>query len=186
MRPPRIPRPIPELVQALDGHVRLLKSYYVPAFQQSDLDYLGEVAGKLRVLIYEHSRSRNTPLLLGLMDELGVEIRFTLNGPPATTTRAPISLREYLDLTAYAIRTPSRGLVELTNKQLIGVWSQQHGAAHEDWDLDEEFVLMRDCGVYLGGQAAIAASLRVITNTVLHVADEFLNRAEIKAMLTLP
>lgn len=176
--PQRVRREIPDLVEALRRHVRLLKDFASKAFQESDLSYLGEVAAKLRLLVYE--QGRNKPLLLALMDEFGLDIRIKLGGPPVRPPPGQpgpgdeVSLREYLGLTAYGIRTPSRGYVELTKKQLIGIWAAQHGAAHEDWELQEEFALARDSVIYIGGIPELAAELRVTTQTVLHFAETFL------------
>jgi hypothetical protein len=172
MRTQRVRRPIPELLQRLDQHVKLLREYAVRAFNEGDEAYLGEVAAKLRLLVYE--RGQNTPLLLALMDELKIEVPIVLDlpGPP----RPPISLREYLEGTAFAIRVSSGEMVDRSNKEIIGIWAQQHGAAHEDWELSEEFVAARGCGVEIGGRSALAASLRVITNTVLYVATEFFRK----------
>lgn len=78
-----IQREIPDLVEALQRHVRLLKEYAVKAFEDANSDYFGEVAGKLRLLLYDGGM--NTPLLLKLMDEFSADIRITLGGPPVQT-----------------------------------------------------------------------------------------------------
>ena len=176
--PQRIRRDIPDLVEALRRHVKLLKDFAAKAFNKGDNNYLGEVAAKLRLLVYE--QGRNKPLLLALMDEFGLDIPIKLGGPPIKPVPGQpgpgdeVSLRQYLGLTAYGIRTPSRGFVQLTKKELIGIWAAQHGAAHEDWELQEEFAVARDCGIYIGGTPALAAELRVTTESVLYVAEKFL------------
>src|SRR5206468_13095319 len=96
-----------------------------------------------KLLVYE--RGRNKPLLLSLMDEFSLEIPITLGGPPITPEPGKpgpgdqVTLREYLGLIAYGISTPSSGFVTLTKKELIGIWAQENGAAHEDWSLDEPY-----------------------------------------------
>jgi hypothetical protein len=171
-RTPRIARPEPELLRALEQHTRLLRDYANRAFNEGDDAYLGEVAGKLRVLVYEEGRNR--PLLLALMDTLRIDVPIVLDGPGGPFP--PITLREYLDGTAFAIRISSGELVDRSYKQVIGLWAQQHGASHEDWTLSEEFMTARDSELFLGGQPALAAVLRCVTNTVLYAADEFFRR----------
>ncbi len=174
----RVPREIPDLVDSLRRHVKLLREFSVRAFQGGDSDYLGEVAAKLRLLV--HEKGHNKPLLLALMDEFEMDIPITLGGPPIKLSPGQpspgdqVSVRQYLNLTAYGVRVPSRGFVEITKKDLIAIWAQQHGAAHEDWDLQEEFAIVRNSGLFIGGLPALAAELRVTTETVLHVADKFL------------
>ena len=115
----RIPRDKAEMLDALRMHVRLLRDYSHRAFMDSNYDYLGEVAGKLRLLVYE-SRS-NTPLLLKLMDEFGVEVPITMRGPPYMSGKQ-LSLREYLSDLAAAVRVESGELVEFSKMELIGNW----------------------------------------------------------------
>ena len=80
MKRPRVPREIEELVEALRQHTDLLADYGQRAFGGGDERYLGEVAGKLRLLVYD--RGRNRPLLLDLMQAFGLDVQVTLNGPP--------------------------------------------------------------------------------------------------------
>lgn len=182
--PPRIPRDIPDLVETLQRHVKLLKEFAIRAFEDGDYDYLGEIAAKLRLLVYE--QGRNKPLLLALMDEFGLDVLIEMGGPPIERPvgwPAPgdqISLRQYLNLFAYGIRAPSGAWVELIKKEIIGIWAQQHGAAHEDWELDQAFKLARDSGLFLGGRPALAAELRTTTEAVISAADRFIG------MLTPP
>jgi hypothetical protein len=119
----RVQRPLSELVHALRGHIRLLSDYNIRArpSRVTDQAYLGEVAAKLRLLTSR--RGRNKPLLLRLMEVFGVDT---------------VELREHLDSPAYGAST-SRGSVGRTNADVIEAWAAQHGAAHEDWDVSEEF-----------------------------------------------
>ena len=80
-----------DLLSRLATHVYLLRDYHTRAFRDRDEAYYGEVAGKLRLLTYKSNTNR--PLLIDLMDELGVTINVTLD--PHDRTRA-LSLREYM------------------------------------------------------------------------------------------
>lgn len=175
----RIPRQIPDLLESLRKHVKLLREFSARAFRDGDLDYLGEVAAKLRLLVYEHGR--NKPLLLALMDEFGIDVPITLGGPPIQPLSGQpgpgdqVSLREFLELPACGVRVPSGGFVQLTKKEFIGVWAQQHGAAHEDWELNEELAVIRGSRIYIGGRRPEAEELRLTTKAVIYVADKFLS-----------
>lgn len=174
-----IPREIPELLASLRRHVKLLKEYSVRAFRDHDQDYLGEISGKLRLLVCKFGRHK--PLLQALMDEFELNIRITIDGPPNVQSPPDlpsvgdqISLQEYLALPAYGIKT-STGFVEITKEQLIRVWAEKHGPAHEDWSLPEEFVTAINTQILIFGLSPIEHELKVTTETVLFVADEFLN-----------
>jgi hypothetical protein len=167
---PRVQRDIGDLVQSLRAHVDQLREYADRAFNQTQEGFLGEVAGKFRLLVYEWGR--NTPLLLKLMDVFGVTIPITINKPRGTI-QLP-SLRGYLDELAFVHRLTGGELAEYTKKQVIGAWSQQMGASHEDWQVEELLLQARDPGLRIGGLPGAVHALRSITRTVLFVADEFL------------
>jgi hypothetical protein len=165
-------RPLIDLIAALQRHVELLKIYAHRAFQERDEVFLGEVAGKLRMLVTAHGQR---PLLLDLMDELSVDVRFKLDLPPVQDPDydKEITLRHYMRRTALGIATGS-GFRMLSHSQFVCEWANQYGTAHEAWIVTEHFLNARNAGVYIGGAAANVATLRGITNTVLHVADRFL------------
>ena len=117
--PKRVPREIANLVSSLRSHLSLLREYSIRAFQNGEASFLGEVAGKLRVLAYE-SRT-NRPLLLDLIDHYGFEIWIPILDPTGDFTVTP---HECLSLLAFAIRTPNQGLAEVTNRDLIRLWAQ--------------------------------------------------------------
>jgi len=162
----RLTRTQDDLLSALARHVRLLLDYYSHAFQEDNPDYLGEVAGKLRLLACETRMNR--PLLLDLMDELEFEGEFPLRSSGEATT-----LREYMNMFTVAVRIPSGELVQMTNSELVLAWSQQIGASHEDWELDPALVHAVYSGVYTGGVPASARALSGIARSVLYVAGEF-------------
>jgi hypothetical protein len=178
----RIRRDRLELVGALRRHTTLLRDYWVRAFQDGDDRYLGEIAAKLRLLVYEHGR--NEPLLLRLMDELGLDLPITLSGPPQFEISPgvyggdQVSLRAWLRHLAYFTTTESGEALQLTKEQVIALWAQQSGAAHEDWEQDEVLVRLQQSGAFIGGIAADAAVLQSIASTVLFVAEGVLEKIE--------
>ena len=64
------PRSQEEMIAALRKQVRLLTDYARKVFVEKNLDYVGEIASKLRLLA-TNFRS-NEPLLLRLMNETGI------------------------------------------------------------------------------------------------------------------
>ena len=170
-----IPRDTRNLIDALRRHLTLLREYSHRAFVLGDQSLCGEVAGKLRVLVHRSRTSR--PLLLSLIEHFGWDIPITINDPFGNFQ---LTLDEYLDSLACTIRTPSQGLVEISNRNLLAMWAQQYGASHEDWELDEEFatVLALSSQLEIGGLPAASAALRAISNTVLWVGEEFLRRVD--------
>jgi hypothetical protein len=75
---------------------------------------------------------------------------------------------------AYFTTTESGEPLQLTKRDVIVVWAQQGGAAHQDWEHDEVFVRLREKGVFIGGQSSDAAVLQSIAATVLSVAERLL------------
>lgn len=114
-----------EIVQALARHTRLLKAYADSA--PSNEDYLGEIAGKLRLLIVE--TKQNTPLLLTVAREFGIAVK-----PSASTA---LSYGEFLKSMAFAYKLDSPDFVMVSYGNLIRSWAEQQGAPHEDWEIDE-------------------------------------------------
>jgi hypothetical protein len=161
-----IERPLADLIAALRRHVELLKVYAHHAFQEGNELFLGEVAGKLRMLVAEHGRSQ--PLLLDLMDALGADVRFKLNLPPVQDPDRDkeITLRRYMARSGIGIRVGSEFRM-LTHSKFVSEWANQYGAAHEAWRVTEHFFSARDAGVYVGGMRAIVATLRNITTIVI-------------------
>ncbi|MFC1923615.1 hypothetical protein ACFLY4_10050 [Chloroflexota bacterium] len=170
---PRVPRSRGNLVDALRRHVALLEDYSSCAFREGKEEYFGEVAGKLRVLVYESRRNR--PLLLDLMQDYDISIPIHISRPEGDIE---MSIDDFLDNLAFVIRVPSRGLVSVTNKQMISMWAQQYGASHEDWEVDEEFAQVLSSNIFIGGLPAAAAALQAVANTVLWLAKEFLTHLD--------
>jgi hypothetical protein len=174
----RIPRTDAELVDALARHTSLLRDYCARAFDDGDDRYLGEVAGKLRVLAY--ASKMNEPLLLNLSDHYGADTTFVLDGPPQVEVMPgvhggdAIELRDYLGVLAFYTTTESGEPLQLLNKDVVSLWAQQSGAAHEDPALDERLHRLRTSGAFIGGQPSEVMVLRSIALTVLAVAERVL------------
>ena len=171
----KVPRAQRDLVGRLEEHCRILEDFHQKACREGQHHYFGEVAGKLRVLVYE-SRS-NRPLLRDLMSESGVDVVFNIDKPGG---QRQSNLHSYLSELACAIRLKSGQLVELTKYDLIALWSQQSGAAHEDWALDERLATIFSGGFFVNGQPIHGAALCGICRTVLYVAKEFLGEVQLK------
>ncbi len=173
-----------EMLAALERHLRLLREYSVKAFNEGNADFGGEVAGKLRLLVTRFGS--NHPLLLDLMADTGVEPLITLSGPPVKPLPGEpgpgdqITLARYLELTAVGIRVSPEKFVTLNKVKLIRGWAEQTGSSHEDWALDPALAAILSAGIFIGGLPAALAELRVITETVLHVADRFLSEYRAK------
>jgi len=184
------------MVESLRDHVNLLEGYMVRA-RKGEAAYLGEIAGKLRLLVL--NSGANKPLLLRLARLCDYELIVQLGDqPPIADGPKPferIPLETWLDEMAVALQTPSSApqLVQITWADLIAVWSQQSGAAHEDWSHSESFQMLRQDQVFIGGQPASQRALLAIGSTVLSVAVGFLNaltpemvaRAEVKRQTEL-
>jgi hypothetical protein len=154
----RVTRPQRDLIARLQEHCAILEDFHQKACREGQTAYLGEVAGKLRVLVYQSRMNR--PLLLDLMTETGVAVSFTIDSPRG---QRQTDLHSYLSELACAIRLGSGELAELSKYDLIALWSQQSGAAHEDWALDERLATIFAGGFFVNGQpihgAAHAASV---------------------------
>lgn len=105
------------------------------------------------------------------MKEHQIDIPFEIDRPGGKITKR---LPEYLEGLAAAIRVPSGELAQLSNLDLIALWSQQSGAAHEDWCLDERLATIFSQGLFFNGQPIHGVALCGVCRTVLHVGREFL------------
>jgi len=172
----RHPRSERDLGEALLEHIGLLREYGQRAFEEGDRRYLGEVAAKLRLLCYR--KGRNRPLLLDMMARYDSKVQVVSSFPPGKTR----PLEEYLGELSMAIPGPN-GKVIITNRDLVGLWAQQRGAAHEDWEHSDEMVALRYQRVYIGGLHASEASLRAVYRTVLSVSNAFLGELLQKGLI---
>lgn len=163
-----------EVLGKLQRELSLLKQYHQDAFVRGDVNKLGEVAGKLRLLVFQSLTPHgNKPLLLDLMIEYNINVVIPFDFPPRQMT-----LREYLDRLAFVIRVPKKGLVETKNITLVGIWGQQDGASHVDCKLDEAYYEAQRSGISIAGLPAISAALKAISTTVIFTAEEFLSKVD--------
>ena len=167
----KITRKQTDLLLALKKHIELLRQYYHLAFQERNPHYYGEIAGKLRLLVYENGQRG---LLTSLMKEMGVDIPIKLDVPFG---KKQVTLQEYLNSLAYEIKTP-HGLKHVTIIDLIKMWAQQDGSAHEDWHHDEEYVAFKESGISIGGDHVSALQLKITTGIILSVAEQFIEKLE--------
>lgn len=155
----RIPRPVLEMAKALDTHTTLL-GRYIDAVRSGDDAYLGEIAGKLRLLVV--SKGDQKPLLRRLADLTEYDLTVTIGGPEGWTFMEGykagdvVPLGDWLSSFAIGVQT-SEGSVQLTNAEFVSTWAQQYGAAHEDWSLKEAFQVSLDSGEQTRAMAAFAA-----------------------------
>lgn len=158
-----------ELLQRLQDHLSLLREYVDNYGAEHDRRYLGEIAGKLRLLV---TRGRqNRPLLIDLMTKFGSRLMVVPFHPFDT---APRSLAAFLDELAVAVRDETDVLHRFTGAELIGAWAQQTGAAHEDWEQDRGLLTALNIPVYVLGDQVTANSLLGLAKTVLSIGEGFL------------
>ncbi len=162
----KIKRNKKELIERLINHLELLIEYAEKAFSKYEQDkYIGEVAGKLRLLVTNFGH--NKPLLLDLMHSFDYERHFYLYN-----FKKPFTLRTYmLFYVGY-----SKGKYNYTNERLIRHVAQQMGAAHEDSEISSELFYAKDTNqnIRFDDTNFVYSILRRITNTVLSEAEFFL------------
>jgi hypothetical protein len=171
-----VERPVADMAAALRNHVTLL-SRYIDAAEAGDPLYLGEIAGKLRLLVIR--KDGNKPLLLRFAQLTGDELTVTLAGPPIPPLPGQpgagdtITIETFLDLVAVALPTPDSGgrLVPLSNREFVTTWAEQYGAAHEDWNLLETSHGGIALPVGTEGTRAHARTLLRIADEIRRVAD---------------
>lgn len=166
------------MIESLHGHVDLLRAY-ITKVQEGDAQYLGEVAGKLRVLVLD--AGSNKPLLtrLARLCDYGLVVQLG-DQPPIIDGPKPferVPLEDWLKRVVVSLQTPSSApnLVEISCVDLVANWSQQSGSAHEDWSHSESFHMLRQDEVFIGGQPASQRALLTIAFTVLSIAEDFLD-----------
>lgn len=146
----------------------LLEEYHKKAFEEGDANYYGEVAGKLRLLIY---RSRTChPLLLDLMEKFSITIRLDLIAPGNRSA----DIDEYFNSPCGAFRSErTNQLVEISRIGVVRTWAQQIGSSHEDASIDDDFSEYLSHGFYINGRQIAVDELRRSSKFVLNVAKFF-------------
>jgi len=170
--PPRVARSLHELADRLADHTRLLVEY-IDKVKNGDRRYLGEVAGKLRLLVSR--QGMNKPLLFLLAEATGDDLTFQVGGPPGFDwgyavggQRAPLAA--YLESMAFIV-----GGHTLTNAEVIRLWAQQHGSAHEDWQVDRRLLALTGSPLFVGGVPPADQILISIASTVATVSTNYLD-----------
>jgi hypothetical protein len=167
------------MVERRREHTALLRKY-MALVQEGDRAYLGEIAAKIRLLAIE-TRS-NKALMLRVGRLFGKTPNVTLEGPPGWEYEEgikagdTITLERWLALSQLFVRTensPDKA-VEMTTREFVLVWAQQHGGAHEDWSLDHRFQASRDTNVRLIGGRPNDLILRGIAGVILSRAESLL------------
>jgi hypothetical protein len=175
----RVQRSAADMATALGHHVTLL-SRYIAAAKAGDPLYLGEIAGKLRLLVI--TKGGNKPLLLRFAELAGDELMIALEEAPIPPLPGhagvgdAIDIGTFLDLVAVALQIPDSGgeLIPFSHREFVTAWAQQYGAAHEDWGLPETSGAGVAFPVRLGGSKAHALTLLRIADAIHRVAGGYL------------
>jgi hypothetical protein len=171
--PRRVERSLHELADRLGNHTQLLVEYIDNA-KNGDRRYLGEVAGKLRLLV-SGRQAKNKPLLFLLAEATGDDLTFQVGGPPGFDwgygvggQRAPLAA--YLESMAFIVAGHT-----LTKAEVIRLWAQQHGSAHEDWQVDRRLLALTGNPLFVGGVHTADRTLISIASTVATVSTNYLD-----------
>ena len=157
-----------EQIQALHKNVKLLKLYHHHAFELGDADFLGEVAGKLRLLIYRSKTCH--PLLLDLMEKLGISVRLGLTGPGGGSA----DVQEYFHNVCGVFPSDRTGnRVEVKRIDIVSRWANQIGAGHEDPAIDIEFEELLQHQFFVNQRQIAVDELRRSSSFVLKVYEYF-------------
>jgi hypothetical protein len=174
-----VQRSAADMAMALRHHVALL-SRYIDAAVAGDPLYLGEIAGKVRLLVI--TKGGHKPLLQRFAELTGDELTITLEEPPLPPLPGQpgagdtIDLETFLDLVAVALQTPSSGgqLVPLSHREFVTTWAEQYGAAHEDWSPPRTLPAGVAFPGKLGGIKAHALTLLRIADAIRRLAEGYL------------
>lgn len=164
----KLPRTDEDLLISLRKHISLLQDYHNYAFSDNDSRYYGEVAGKLRLLIY---RSRTCkPLLLDLMDKYNIKVRLNLIGPG----NRHADIQEYFHEVCGVFQSPtSKKLVKIKPIDIIRIWAEQIGASHEDKEVDKNFFELLSHQFFINNRQIAVDELRRSSSFVLTTAKFF-------------
>lgn len=168
----KVTRTKEEMLGRLATHLKLLRKYIIEFEKCHDHDLIGEIAGKLRLLVWK-SRS-NKPLLIRLAREYNIELIKEFDRPGGFVRE---SIEEYLSKNVYST------IVEDTQytfsvMDLIILWSCQSGAAHEDWNIEKKFdVLLKstEMNMTLNGYQATLHMFISHAKSILNYGISFMN-----------
>jgi len=89
---------------------------------------------------------------------------------------APLqSVRDWLNETVIVTAKASGGKATYTGAELIRTVAEQSGAAHEDWNHDEDFLAAQGGGFMVAGMPPHAYILFRMARTVLSVSNTFID-----------
>lgn len=169
----KIQRTKEEMLQRLKVQLKFLRKYIDEFDSVHDFDLLGEIAGKLRLLVWKGGR--NKPLLIRVAREYSIELKREFDRPRGVVS---IELNDYLEELAYYTKVEGNQY-SYSVKDLITLWAHQSGAAHEDWNITEKFdVLLKSTqsGIYLGAYQATAGMFVSHARSILNYGIFFLNK----------
>jgi hypothetical protein len=153
--------------------VTLLQDFHRRAFEENDATYYGEVAGKLRLLVYRSKTCH--PLLRDLMDKLGIHVRMNLIGPGHRSA----DIDEYFGSICGMFHSQRTGKkIELTPMDVVSSWAHQIGASHEDPAIDEDFAEFLSHDFFVRNRQIAVDELRRASKFVLAVAKFFFHYYE--------
>jgi hypothetical protein len=161
------------MAEALATHVSLMGAYIVKVEEGED-QYLGEIAGKLRLLVLK--KGANKPLLIRVAALSGYELTYRYGDTPGIEDGPQpfeeIAFDTWLKRTAAIIQTESSapGHVELSHADLVAVWAEQAGSAHEDWSHTESFKTIRGMELYVLGHPIENVALLQMARDVHQIA----------------
>lgn len=141
-KPNRIARNEDDLISALSDNLDLLEEA-IKKSRAGDFKYIKVIKGILRVLVY--TSKSNIPLLIELAKKYSVIPTIKTEGPRGVFER-PLDI--FLEEIGFASGTEN---IILKNIDLIVKGSQQEGGAHEDWDIDKDYLFSKGDGLLIGG-----------------------------------
>lgn len=169
----RVKRTTDSLISALRNHRDLLNEYINRAIDHSEYRFLGEIAGKLRVLVYRSQSNR--PLLLDLMAQHDFRYTYRFDYPGKIIEQ---DLEEMLGSISCALRVSPNELIKINNIEFIALWAQQSGAAHEDWEHDVRLATAFNSQIIIGGLPSHMLQLISIAKNILMATNAFLDHIE--------
>ena len=175
---PKVSRTKEEMLLRLKAHLRRLQVYIKEFKETNNNDVLGEIAGKLRLLVWGNKKGRNKPLLLQLAKKYDIELLLEFDIPPKPVEK---HINVYLGEIVHHFRFEGE-LFEYSVMDLIGLWSNQSGAAHEDWQIHYKFhVLLNSAknGIFLNGYQATQYLLVTHATTIFQYGIKFLERVSL-------
>lgn len=169
----KVQRSKEEMLQRLRIQLKFLRKYIDEFASTQNNDLLGEIAGKLRLLVW--NGGRNKPLLIRVAQEFNIELVREIDRPRGKVT---IALNDYLEELAYYTKIEDTRY-SFSVMDLITLWAHQSGAAHEDWNIEKKFdVLLKSTqtDIFIGGYQATSRMFISHAISILNYGLFFLNK----------